>query len=404
MIKCMIYDMLHNTHNFNKINKILIDCVNIIENYNNKFYYSLILKDSINLLKYSIPSNIDEYMIIKKIVENIKYKLINNQNYKLYTLTECYKCESIINNYYCIKCEQMTCISCGVSYEFDIHNNCKNNNNNEYIQDDNIKKCPGCYVDIYKDEGCKIMWCVICKVHFNWNTLKIINKTHNPNFNNYTRNNIIKYNKICNNITLYKKIPSQLRNSIIKYLTKTINKTNELSIENCNEFINYIYINNNNINIPRFMFKIINEFIINLSKSTHIISDNTNIDLIMNDYINNKIDKIKFKNILINKNNIQEFDKKARNIALNCYHEYIILLNIIRVYNNNNSFNDILQLYYIYFANIYNLMKIYGIKKSKFMFNTTIDKYYESNKAIYILNILYKNTYNKLCVVKNNLI
>ena len=44
------------------------------------------------------------------------------------------------------------------------------------------KPCPTCKVGIEKSHGCAHMFCTFCRTHFDWNTLKIINKNQSSNF------------------------------------------------------------------------------------------------------------------------------------------------------------------------------------------------------------------------------
>lgn len=64
-----------------------------------------------------------------------------------------------------------------------------------------IKKCPNCKCDIFKDEGCDHIFCVKCKTHFDWNTMSTdedkwnsFPTNINDNVNNVIQNNITNAN------------------------------------------------------------------------------------------------------------------------------------------------------------------------------------------------------------------
>ena len=91
-----------------------------------------------------------------------------------------------------LKCGLCNCISCKHCREI------KNDNhecdpeilkNVEFMKKDS-KPCPKCSSMIFKISGCSQMFCVECKIVFNWITLKISTGViHNPHFFEYQRQN-----------------------------------------------------------------------------------------------------------------------------------------------------------------------------------------------------------------------
>ncbi len=50
------------------------------------------------------------------------------------------------------------------------------------------KKCPKCFVDIQKVDGCQQMWCTGCRTFFCWRTLEILKgEHHNPHYAEFMR-------------------------------------------------------------------------------------------------------------------------------------------------------------------------------------------------------------------------
>ena len=85
-----------------------------------------------------------------------------------------YKC-GLCNNSYCPNCNELK-----------VENHICNNETVETIKllNKECKKCPKCHVNIYKIDGCDMMWCVSCHVAFSWRTLQILNgqNIHNPHY------------------------------------------------------------------------------------------------------------------------------------------------------------------------------------------------------------------------------
>ena len=65
----------------------------------------------------------------------------------------------------------------------------------EKIKSDS-RKCPKCGVNIYRSEGCSIMFCTNCHTGFNYNTLKIFQSNiHNPHYYDYIRSEMDPINR-----------------------------------------------------------------------------------------------------------------------------------------------------------------------------------------------------------------
>lgn len=95
------------------------------------------------------------------------------------------------SKYKCFKCNQYTCSKCleFIGENIDEHT-CKEENiaSANSIKKD-TKPCPNCGIRIYKIDGCSQMWCIECKVAFDFNTLKIDNgQIHNPHYYQFIQN------------------------------------------------------------------------------------------------------------------------------------------------------------------------------------------------------------------------
>lgn len=79
---------------------------------------------------------------------------------------------------YCKSCKLWFCCRCG---ETECKNNyCFNqdkleediNDFKHALDNDDIKRCPRCFANLWKEEGCSAVKCVYCKVKFCWECLK----------------------------------------------------------------------------------------------------------------------------------------------------------------------------------------------------------------------------------------
>jgi hypothetical protein len=106
----------------------------------------------------------------------------------------------IADNWECGVCNSKVCSSCmlDISVEIDgkitklTDHTCDPNDveSAKQIRKDS-KNCPGCRVRIYKIQGCSQMFCTICHVFFDWNTLEVIRHgfVHNPHYADYVATN-----------------------------------------------------------------------------------------------------------------------------------------------------------------------------------------------------------------------
>jgi hypothetical protein len=122
--------------------------------------------------EYSEHKELDK----EKTIENIKCQTNN--------------CIGFLNNEgYCSVCNKTTCKKCLEKKEQE--HECNNDilETLKLIKKDS-KKCPNCGILIFKIVGCSQMFCTMCKIMFDWNTLTIDNGVgHNPHYIEYMRNN-----------------------------------------------------------------------------------------------------------------------------------------------------------------------------------------------------------------------
>ena len=104
------------------------------------------------------------------------------------------ECKGYLSSQYkCGICEAYTCPDCFevIGLSKDVEHIC---NEDSIKTTEEIKKttkpCPNCGQRIFKAFGCDQMWCIECKVAFNWNTGKIVtNNIHNPHYYEYIQKN-----------------------------------------------------------------------------------------------------------------------------------------------------------------------------------------------------------------------
>lgn len=152
----------------------MLDKIKIIDDEIKELKKLLLIK---NMEKDKIYQEYSEQKVDnEKTIENIKCQ------------TE--KCIGFLDTKgYCSMCNETTCKKC-MEKKNDNHE-CDNNiiETMKLIKKDS-KKCPNCGILIYKIVGCSQMFCTMCKIMFDWNTLKIDNGVgHNPHYIEYMRNN-----------------------------------------------------------------------------------------------------------------------------------------------------------------------------------------------------------------------
>lgn len=85
----------------------------------------------------------------------------------------------------CGTCKVLTCIKCK---EIVLGNDYKKHACNEQVLaslkiiSTESKPCPSCKVNIQKSHGCAHMYCTFCRTHFEWESLKILDKNQSTNF------------------------------------------------------------------------------------------------------------------------------------------------------------------------------------------------------------------------------
>lgn len=108
-------------------------------------------------------------------------------------------CDSFIKkNGKCDTCDVITCLRCRERFETD-HKCDPNTVKNIEALKKQSKPCPGCGSSISRVEGCYQMWCVFCRVLFDWGTMEILNeRPHNPHYIQWANeNNVVLHDGGC---------------------------------------------------------------------------------------------------------------------------------------------------------------------------------------------------------------
>lgn len=154
-----------------KISKIIVEIENTI------YYYRIeIIRNK----------KIAEKSYLQQLIQNLTLK---KQVILEFGLQSCAKCEGVLDNNYCIRCNLFTCDKC-MLVDTRFNHVCDVNvlNNLEKIFEYS-KACPVCKMRIFKNGGCNDMYCVHCKSFFDWETLKIFKtKRHNPHYTGRVNN------------------------------------------------------------------------------------------------------------------------------------------------------------------------------------------------------------------------
>ena len=128
------------------------------------------------------------------------------------------ECVGVLCNWKCTVCQNYFCAKCREPK--------KGRADPDHVCDENIlaslkdlrsntKPCPGCNAPIFKTEGCRQMWCTVCKTAFDYYTGKIETGTiHNPHYMEFRRQfgaEAIQVNVACNcNQIDYDKLSKEL--------------------------------------------------------------------------------------------------------------------------------------------------------------------------------------------------
>lgn len=186
----------------------------------------------------------------------------------------------------CKLCNCFACNHCHEVIEYDHKCNPETVETVKLLASD-TKLCPGCTIPIYKINGCDNMYCVKCKVHFRWTTLKIKASVdvHNPEYlaDMYRiTGNIIPRNQ--NDILCGR----ELDHHFIRNLTNKC-KFGKVTKTTYQQYENSIYINN--------ILQCINT--INTRKLRQFTNNNVDKNKSLRlDYLRNIITKTSFQTIL----------------------------------------------------------------------------------------------------------
>ncbi len=192
--KCCETNILINIQS-ESLETTLACCINCRNVWNFQF---LVLNMSKSFMNVQLKNKIADILLMEasKNIPAICKKLKNitiemNQSISKSALNlqqiQCAVCPGVTNlqqNFQCSMCHNHTCNIC-LELKSASHT-CDQNivANNQFIQQ-NCKYCPTCNVPIHKTEGCEIMFCIMCKTGFNWQTLtkiKSTQKIHNPHY------------------------------------------------------------------------------------------------------------------------------------------------------------------------------------------------------------------------------
>ena len=191
--------------------KNMVDIRNIKKQINKLPSNKKIENEILSKLKKKYPSSIttkiiksyeefnDEFLIKKEekdlqfIILNVKLSELESKDKSLKSsklkkkiyICNCpvSKCRGFINeNYICDICNAEICDSCLVKKE-ENHICNRDDVKSANVIKESSKPCPKCYVPIFKSSGCNQMFCTICHVVFDWETLKIDNgSVHNAHY------------------------------------------------------------------------------------------------------------------------------------------------------------------------------------------------------------------------------
>jgi hypothetical protein len=231
------------------------------------------LKQLIKDLQYDYYIKYNKYYRKK----NNGYKKLDKKEFIMACPTNI--CRGFLSTQY--KCEQCQLSFCKYCHQQKLENHICHEDDVKTVQllETNTKKCPKCYIPIFKIDGCPQMWCTECHTAFSWTTGNIISGVvHNPHYLEWQRN----HNNNENNEN------TQNCNHQFKFL-----KSNE-----------QIYINR----IEQFITHIREYEIPFLQRNLNINSFDKNRDLRIQ-YLNNEIDRNHFKSLIQKRNKANEKKK-----------------------------------------------------------------------------------------------
>ncbi len=377
-----------------KINDTISLNMDIVYKYFINFLYEMLYtkKYSSNYIKYLYKNYTSARYLEKPDIKDIDLDYITNISCNING------CMGFLTNKNeCTLCNIKICKQCDTIINGDhvCNDDVKTNmdmfskNSNEY------KSCPSCHVYTLKVDGCNDMWCLICNIFFDWETRKIIERKHNPD---YIRANSTNLYRNPNDIICGREIDSRFINDF-SYQVHKIDIYQEN--DKYSKFINhvYIYIFQDVDYIPymhklymliRNLLKLTNELHIVIAESANIYSK------IYYKYAIKKIDVNQFKSMLFNKylndKKNEEFEKIISAFIINVteiIHRYDATLSYIK-YNHpilcneyvSDKKNNTTE------TNIEMSISIYKEHFSEYQPNSYIHKLYllEIRKLIEIIN------------------
>lgn len=149
------------------------------------------LTNLITLKNVLIKRKDEIYDRICVIDSDIRHKNISNEDFITRGHCPKDKCNGfIMNEWKCGLCHTKICYKC-MKERSEVHECLEEDLESIKHIRNNTKPCPNCRVRVYKIEGCSQMFCVCCKIFFDWTTQAIIQNStfiHNPHYTEYLEN------------------------------------------------------------------------------------------------------------------------------------------------------------------------------------------------------------------------